>query len=251
MKPVVVIPSDVKKVALHPTHCVGEKYIHAVSHGADILPLMLPAIGRGEDLESLERQVDLDQVLDLADGILLTGSVSNVDPVRYGEAPVLGMSLDEQRDTTVFPLLQKAIERELPVLAICRGIQELNVALGGTLHSAVHTLDDFDDHRETDGVPREQMYESAHEIEICTGGLLEEILGPGRFMVNSLHGQGIANLGQGLRVEATSPDGLIEAVSLSSHFVLGVQWHPEWAFVDNVQSRMIFKAFGQAVWSEV
>ncbi|MBQ75896.1 MAG: gamma-glutamyl-gamma-aminobutyrate hydrolase [Gammaproteobacteria bacterium] len=247
MKPVVIIPSDVKKVAMHPTHCVGEKYIHAVSHGADILPLMLPAIGAGEDLESLEQQVDINQVLDLADGILLTGSVSNVDPVRYGKARVSGMSLDEQRDATIFPLLQKALERELPVLAICRGIQELNVAFGGTLHSAVHTLGDFDDHRETDGVPREQMYEPAHEIEICAGGLLEEILGLGSFMVNSLHGQGIADLGQGLRVEAISPDGLIEAVSFDGHFVLGVQWHPEWAFANNVQSRAIFDAFGKAV----
>ncbi|MCZ6500953.1 MAG: gamma-glutamyl-gamma-aminobutyrate hydrolase family protein [Gammaproteobacteria bacterium] len=247
MKPLVIVPSDVKKFGEHPMHCAGEKYINAVSHGADILPMLLPAIGDGEDLVSLERQIDLDQVLDLADGLLLTGSISNVDPVRYGKAPAPEMNKDGQRDATVFPLLEKAIERRLPILAICRGIQELNVALGGTLYSAVQDVNGFNDHREPGGVPREQMYELAHEVTVCEGGLLESILGCGSFMVNSLHGQGIAEVGQGLRVEATAPDGLVEAVSLPGQFVLGVQWHPEWAYEENRQSQAIFAAFGKAV----
>jgi putative glutamine amidotransferase len=248
MKPIVLVPSDVKQVEGLPFHCVGEKYINAVAHGAGVQVLLMPAIGAGQDLASLETLMDLDGLLDIAQGLFLTGSTSNVQPSRYGnDSAPAGIKQDHQRDSTVFPLLQRALARQMPVLAVCRGLQELNVAFGGTLHHAVHEQEGHADHREKDGVPREEMYGPAHSVSVCAGGRLEQIVGAGEFSVNSLHAQAINQLGAGLRAEAISPDGVIEAVSGDGAFLLGVQWHPEWAFADNPQSTAIFAAFGAAV----
>jgi len=248
MRPFVLVPSDVKPVEGHPFHCVGEKYINAVAHGAGVQPLLIPAIGAGQDLSSMESLTDIDRLLDIAGGLFLTGSTSNVEPSRYGDdTSAAGMKQDTQRDSTVFPLIERALQRKMPILAVCRGLQELNVAFGGSLHRAVHEQPGVADHREPEGVPREQMYAAAHDVLVTQGGVLERIVKTPRFSVNSLHGQAINQLGAGLTKEAVSPDGVIEAVSMSGHFVLGVQWHPEWEYAENPQSKAIFAAFGVAV----
>ncbi|MDP4912299.1 MAG: gamma-glutamyl-gamma-aminobutyrate hydrolase family protein [Pseudomonadales bacterium] len=248
MRPLVLVPCDVKHVEGHPFHGVGEKYINAVSHGAGVQALLVPGIGAGQDLLSLEQDTDIDGLLDLAQGLFLTGSVSNVEPGRYGnsDAPA-DIKQDHQRDATVFPLLARAIARKIPILAVCRGIQELNVAIGGTLYHAVHEQPGYADHREQDGLSRAELYAPAHDVDVVAGGLLEKIVDAPCFAVNSLHAQAIAILAPGLRAEAISKDGVIEAVSKDGQFLLGVQWHPEWAFADNPQSKAIFAAFGQAV----
>jgi putative glutamine amidotransferase len=136
----------------------------------------------------------------------------------------------------------------LPVLAICRGFQEMNVAYGGTLHQRLHELDGYIDHREDESAPLEEQYGPAHEVLLEPGGWLRTIAGQDRLQVNSLHWQGISTLGEGLRVEARAPDGVIEAFRAagSEDFALGLQWHPEWQFELNPFSGALFAAFGDA-----
>jgi len=247
MRPTILLPCDVKPVGLHAFHCVGEKYIDAVAHGADAWPLLLPAFGRGQDLEPLSGHVDLAALLAGVDGIFLPGSASNVHPARYGgRGPAL--KPDPQRDELTFELIEAALAQRVPLFAVCRGVQELNVALGGTLHPAVHEVAGYMDHREHTEDPREQQYASAHPVRLVPGGRLHALLGVGELAVNSLHGQGIRDLAPPLAVEATAPDGLIEAVSAPGHegFLLGVQWHPEWAWRANAASVALFRAFGGA-----
>ena len=156
---------------------------------------------------------------------------------------------DPARDATALPLIRAAIDAGVPVLAICRGMQELNVAYGGTLHQRLHATTGFDDHRERPADPLERQYGPAHVVRFAPGGLLQRVArGAQEATVNSLHDQGIAQLGAGLVVEASAPDGLVEAVSVrGAHaFALGVQWHPEWRYAEQPLSRDIFAAFGAA-----
>ncbi len=246
-KPVVLVPCDVKPVpGGGPFHCVGEKYLDAVVHGADCMAVLVPAFGAGEEMASIASHYDLDALLDSAQGVFLPGSASNIHPRRY--AGVAGkMDLDEQRDNLVFPLIDKVRQRGMPLLAVCRGLQELNVALGGTLHANVQEVAPYFDHREDKEAPRDQQYEPAHTVRVRAGGMLADIVGRASFSVNSLHAQGIASLGDGLEVEAQADDGLVEAVSLPGHWVLGVQWHPEWRFREHQESVLLFQAFGKAL----
>jgi len=189
-------------------------------------------------------------LLDSIDGLLFTGSPSNVAPKHYGgPAPREGVLQDEHRDATTLPLLKGAIERGMPVLCICRGFQELNVALGGTLHQHVEEVPGRNDHRSRDGDSLDLQYGPAHPVQVQEGSLLAKITPERTFSVNSLHSQGIDRLAPGLRAEAVSPDGQIEAVSLRSAqgFLLAVQWHPEWAWSENSVSRAIYSAFGDAL----
>lgn len=247
-RPIVLIPCDVKQVGIHPFHCVGEKYIDAVAHGADAWPLLVPAMGPGTDLASLEDHIDLDALLDLADGVFLPGSTSNVAPPRYGAADNTSMYQDPQRDALAFPLIERVLDRGIPLLAVCRGFQELNVALGGTLHPQLHEIDGHLDHRDDAELPRADQYLPAHPVTICEGGMLAGLLGRTRIEVNSLHHQGIRDLAPALTAEARAPDGVVEAVSMPGHdgFVLGVQWHPEWRYREDPVSVALFKAFGAA-----
>jgi putative glutamine amidotransferase len=188
-------------------------------------------------------------LLELAAGILLPGSPNNVEPSHFGEEvldPTL--PLDPRRDALTLPLIRRALERGIPVLGICRGFQEMNVALGGSLHQAIVQIPGFGDHQATVNEAREVRYGPAHEIELTPGGLLEVLLGTDRVMVNSVHGQGINRLAAGLRIEARAPDGVIEAITLPTApgFNLGVQWHPEWQAAGNPVSMAIFRAFGAA-----
>ncbi|AXK40841.1 gamma-glutamyl-gamma-aminobutyrate hydrolase family protein [Crenobacter cavernae] len=218
-------------------HLVGEKYIRA-AEGAGGLPLLLPALGESTPIE---------QLLDTVDGLLFTGSPSNIEPHHYGAASVDGDFNDPQRDATTLPLVRAAIDAGIPVLGICRGFQEINVALGGSLHAKVHEVPGMNDHRDPGGT-LEEMYALAHPVSFAEGGVLHRLAGQLEAQVNSLHGQGVATLALALQAEAYAPDGLVEAFSVKEAraFALAVQWHPEWQYQDNPLSLAILEAFGEA-----
>jgi putative glutamine amidotransferase len=209
---------------------------------AGCLPVVMPN----------SESADLDQWLSMADGVFLTGSPSNVHPSHFDE-PVRDTSLplDPARDASTLPLIPRALAMGLPLFAICRGFQEANVALGGSLHQAVQEVAGQHDHRGAGAVPgtsAELTYDFAHSVNVVPGGVLEQVLGKTPFQVNSVHGQGVNRLGSGLRVEARAPDGLIEAFSMpeAKAFNLCVQWHPEWQAASNAVSMRLLKAFGSA-----
>jgi putative glutamine amidotransferase len=238
-KPIVGIPCDHRMIGPHPFHAVGEKYIVAVRDGAQALPLLIPV---------LETPIDIAELLDTVDGILLTGSPSNVAPKRYGGAtPREGVLQDERRDATTLPLIRAIIDHGTPLLAVCRGFQELNVAHGGTLFQHVDEVPGRMDHREDKTAPLDVQYAPIHDVTLS--GTLERIAGTRTIKVNSLHGQGIDRLGEGLAPEAIAPDGQIEGVRVQNAkgFALGVQWHPEWRFWENDFSKRLFAAFGEAM----
>ena len=239
-KPIVLIPADVKQIGEHPFHAVGQKYLMAVAEAAGALPLLVPAISS---------HIDLDDLLAMADGVLLTGSPSNVHPSHFEQAVHdTSLPLDAARDALTLKLIRATITAGIPLLAICRGFQELNVAFGGSLYQAVHEVAGKSDHREPKALPLDTQYAVSHSVKLSAGGKLASILGVNELMVNSLHGQGIDRLGTGLFAEAHAPDGLIEAVSVidAEAFALGVQWHPEWRVMENPRYLAIFKAFGDA-----
>lgn len=224
----------------HAAHAVVKKYVDAVIEGAGAMPLLVPAEGEAAMAEAAVARID---------GLLVPGSPSNVEPYHYDGPPSLPDTLhDPARDAVVLPLLRAAVRADLPVLAICRGIQELNVALGGTLHQRLHELPGRLDHRapKLDSV-EERYAHCAHGVELTAGGLLETLAGTRVLTVNSLHHQGIDRLAPPLMVEALAPDGQIEAVRVpDARFVVGVQWHPEFRFADNPFSVQLFAAFGAA-----
>ncbi|MGH6980928.1 MAG: gamma-glutamyl-gamma-aminobutyrate hydrolase family protein [Stellaceae bacterium] len=242
-RPLIGVPCCTGIANNRPTHWVAEKYIVAVSDAAEGTPMLLPAIAD---------RVERDDIVTRLDGLLLTGSRSNIEPIRYGGAPDKmepdpDDPRDRKRDATTLPLIRAAIAVGLPILAICRGCQELNVALGGTLHSRVHDLDGRIDHRSWH-IPLEGRYEYvAHLAHLTPGGMLARLFGCDELAVNSLHWQGIDTLAPGLAVEATAPDGTIEAVRhTGASFVLGVQWHPEYRVMETAPSRALFAAWGDA-----
>lgn len=238
--PLVLVSACLNRQGRHATHGAQHKYVEAAA-GAGAMPLILPALAAG---------ADLDAALDAVHGVLLSGSPSNVHPDRYGQP--LGdadMELDPARDATTLPLIGAALARGMPLLAICRGFQELNVALGGTLHQAVHRVSAMMDHREDEAAALEAQYRPVHRVHLSAGGMLARMLGGQSTLdVNSLHGQGIDRLADALQEEARADDGLIEACSLKggASFVLAVQWHPEWRFADDPVSQKILAAFGDA-----
>lgn len=240
-KPLIGVTANRTMMGPHASHVAGEKYLAAAVDGSGGLALVLPALGA--------RQATAD-ILEAVDGLLFTGSYSNVEPHRYGgPASKAGTLHDPERDATTLPLMRAAIEAGVPVLAICRGFQEMNVVFGGTLHQQVHAVAGFDDHRENKADGLETQYGPAHSIALVEGGLLQRLAGGAReARVNSLHGQGIETLGRELVAEATAPDGLVEAISVANApgFALGVQWHPEWLHAQNALSTAIFRAFGEA-----
>ena len=222
-------------------HSVGDKYVEAVVAGAACLPVLVPALGA---------RLDPDRLLDRLDGLMVTGSPSNVEPSHYGgPVPREDNLADPARDATTLPLIRRALALGVPILCICRGLQELNVALGGSLHQHVHELPGRIDHRSDKSRPPPDRYALAHRIQLTPGGKLQALFdGTERIEVNSLHGQGIDRLAGRLVVEAVAEDGTIEAVSVrdARGFALAVQWHPEWRFVDDPWSCRLFAAFGAA-----
>lgn len=245
--PHIGIPCDVFARGIHPFHGVGEKYINAAVHGAGGLPLLLPATGAAGDL-SAAAPYSVEQLLDGLDALLLPGSPSNIQPHHYGANTADDGKADPQRDHLTLALIRAARRRRLPILAICRGFQELNVALGGSLHPQLCQLPQFIEHREDSGQSRAEQYAPAHSVNLVAGGWLSQWLEAGQWRVNSLHGQGVDRLAPGLVVEATAQDGLIEAARLADTdgWGLGVQWHPEWQFGQDPLSTRLFAEFGAA-----
>jgi len=244
IRPIVGVISDRRTLGHHAFHLQGEKYLKAVVAGSGCYPVGLPVMApESGDVFSI---VD---VLQSLDGLLLTGSPSNVEPHRYrGPASNTGTRHDPERDHSAFELIPAVIRLGIPLLAVCRGFQELNVAFGGTLHQEVHNVPGKLDHREDKDAPLDSQYAPVHEVRFTPGGMLAGFTGREVAMVNSLHSQGIDKCGKDLVVEATAPDGLIEAVTVAGvpGFVLGVQWHPEWRVLENEVSTAIFRAFGDA-----
>jgi len=240
MRPIVFVPACTRDFGEHPYHAVQHKYVDAIVLGADCAPMILPSLGESLDLETM---------LALCDGIMLTGSASNVHPSYYSEE-LLDPSLpqDPARDQTTLPLIRAAVKLGIPIIAICRGFQEMNVALGGSLHQAVQTVPGHFDHRENPELGLDEQYGDAHKVRIIEGGKLHGILGASEIPVNSLHGQGVNELASGLTVEAVAEDGLVEAFSVSTApgFTLAVQWHPEWRILQKPHSMKMFGAFGEA-----
>ena len=237
--PLIGIPACVREMDGHPFHTVGEKYITGVGLGAGGLPLLIPALGAAFDPRDLVRRLD---------GLLITGSPSNVAVDLYGGPPDRADSpQDPKRDATTLPLIRAAVEDGLPLFCICRGIQELNVAFGGTLHTQVHEQPDTFDHRAPTG-DMDFRYGPRHPVELAADSEIARLVGSRRIEVNSLHWQAIDRLGQRLIVEGRAPDGVIEAVRVADarSFALGVQWHPEWKVLENPVSVALFRAFGEA-----
>jgi len=243
-RPLVLVPACNKMLGPHPYHIAGKKYADAVRL-AGCLPLVIPNAD----------EVELQALLAIADGVFLTGSPSNVHPSHFDEDVLdLSLPLDPARDAWTLPLIRHALAVGLPLFTVCRGTQETNVALGGSLHQAVHAVEGKADHRAPEDQPVEVQYGPAHEVFVEPGGVLERVVGLSRFEVNSVHGQAVNRLGDGLRVEARAPDGVVEAFSAADAkgFNLCVQWHPEWQAASNDVSMRMLTAFGQACrqWKE-
>ena len=237
-RPLIGVPACRRTLDPHPFHMAGEKYLQALIDGAEGLPLVIPALAG-----------DVDEVLARVDGILLTGSPSNIEPQHYdGEPSKPGTLHDAHRDAVTLPLARRALDTGVPLLAVCRGFQELNVVLGGTLHQHVEDVEGYHDHRENPEDELNVQYGPSHPVSIVEGGYLHKLLGESTMMVNSLHSQGVRKLAAGVSVEAIADDGLIEGFSVDevSGFALAVQWHPEWKATENEFSMKIFKAFGDA-----
>ena len=239
--PLVLVSSDLRSIDGMSWHMTPATYLEAVVYGAGAMPVMLP---------SLAGALDLDSVLDRVDGVLLSGSKSNVHPSLYGEEPTPDhQPYDPARDATTLPLIRRTLERGIPLFAICRGYQELNVALGGTLHTEIQGFEGRMDHRAPEAPTSDQRYAIRHKVHVVREGCIGRVLGADEIDVNSLHRQGLATLADRLKIEATAPDGTIEAVSVegASAFAVGVQWHPEyWVRSDHPSSRL-FAAFGDAI----
>lgn len=239
-RPVIGVPADRRVLEPHPFHMAGEKYLDALIKGAGALPVVVPVLAEG---------IDVDDVLEHCDGIFLTGSPSNVEPRHYdGAASRAGTLHDPERDALALPLARRALDAGVPLFAVCRGFQELNVVLGGTLHQHVHEVPGYRSHKENPADPLDVQYGPAHPVTLIEGGLLHRLAGMNTVTVNSLHGQGVCRLAQGVTVEAVADDGLVEAFTVDDvpAFALAVQWHPEWQLTRNPFSLAIFKAFGDA-----
>jgi putative glutamine amidotransferase len=238
MKPLIGLTADQRHFDEHYWHVCEEHYLTAVVEAVGGIPVIIPALAEALDLDALLRRLD---------GLLVTGGVSNILPQYYGQASAQDdCSRDPQRDATDFLLIPRALALGVPLLGICRGLQELNVALGGTLHQRVHCVPGLMDHREPESKDQAVQYGPSHPVRLQPGGVLERLGLGSTAMVNSLHGQGIDRLAEGLQIEATAPDGLVEAVSLpaAAAFAVAVQWHPEWYRHNTAFCQALLAEFG-------
>ena len=244
MKPLVGISCCTKQFGVFgmPNHAASDTYVRATDHVVGGVPVLMPANGPMADIETL---------LDRIDGIILTGSRSNVHPDFYDGPPhAEGTWEDPARDQMTLPLIRAAVARGMPLLAICRGFQELNVALGGSLHQRLQDVPGKIDHSTPMQPSAKVRQGKAHGIRVTPGGWLHRLAGTTEIAVNSLHNQGIDRMAPGLVAEGIAPDGTIEAVrvvSPASGYVVGVQWHPEYDWQTDSISRRIFEEFGDMV----
>jgi putative glutamine amidotransferase len=241
IRPLVGLPADTTEKDGFIYHSLGDKYVRALTDVADVEAVMIPNAIDPDNLDGLLHHFD---------GVLMTGAVSNVHPPHYGEKPTLDHEpYDHHRDAITLQLIRRVIDRGIPLFCICRGFQELNVAMGGTLETELQRGEGRLDHRAPKSDSIDERYGPRHDITITKGGLLENTLGKSETMVNTIHRQGIKKLGAGLTVEAIAPDGIIEAVSVkgAKAFAFGTQWHPEFKAASNPDSVKLFTAFGNAV----
>lgn len=224
-----------------PHHHVGDKYLRTLVEGSGALPMMIPALGDALDVAELVERID---------GLLLTGGRANVEPHHYGGKPFPADEIiDPARDGIVLPLVRACVDRGIPVIGICRGIQEINVALGGSLHYRLHEIPGFMDHRmRRDVNTREERFGPRHGLKLSAGGLFSRLIDAEEAEVNSLHMQGVDRVAPGMTVEAVAPDGVIEGIRLDENdrFCVGIQWHAEWMYEQHALNRSLFQAFGDA-----
>ena len=197
---------------------------------ADRYALAVTALGLQPVLFPMAEAEDVPCLLPIVDGVLLTGSPSNVEATHFGATALSTDLLDPRRDKLTMRLVRESLEREVPIFGVCRGLQEMNVALGGSLYQTLHEQPGMMDHREPVDAPLEVQFAERHDVLLEPGSQFAEWAGGPRACVNSLHGQGIKRLGEGLVAEAHAPDGLVEGVRVNGAqtFAYGVQWHPEW-----------------------
>ncbi|HBK08560.1 MAG TPA: gamma-glutamyl-gamma-aminobutyrate hydrolase [Acetobacteraceae bacterium] len=248
VKPLIGISCCTKQFGVFgmPNHAASDTYVRATDEVIGGVPVLLPANGPAADIETL---------LDRLDGIVLTGSRSNVQPTLYDGPPhAEGTPEDPARDGITLPLIRAAVARGVPLLAICRGFQELNVALGGSLHQRLQDLPDRLDHSTPMQPSAGVRQGKAHAVRVTPGGWLHRLAGATEIAVNSLHNQGVNRLAPGLTIEGVAPDGTIEAVRVTASqagpaigYAVGVQWHPEYDWRTDSLSRAIFEQFGAAV----
>ncbi|MCY1275032.1 Gamma-glutamyl-gamma-aminobutyrate hydrolase PuuD [compost metagenome] len=244
-KPVVLMSMGAQERKGHDYQVMTHKYIVPLVELSECVPVLVPTCCGTEDLE---------QYLDMADGVYLTGAGSNIDPSLYGqENETPGKGQDKDRDNFDLPLIRAAIERGLPIFGICRGMQEINVALGGDMYQKVYAEPGFNDHRENPEDPVDVQYSAVHSVRVQQGSWLHKVLETDEIRVNSLHGQGLKSLGKGIQAIAHAEDGLVEAIHAPSlsPFLFAVQWHPEWQAAQNPDSVKIFQAFGEACRQQV
>lgn len=244
-KPVVLMTMGTQERKGHDYQVMTHKYIRPLVEHGGCVPLLVPTCCGTDDLE---------QYLDMADGVYLTGAGSNIDPALYGqENQTPGKAQDRDRDLFDLPLVQLAIARGLPIFGICRGMQEINVALGGDIYQTVYAEPGFNDHRENPEDPVDVQYSAVHSVHLAEGSWLQALLGTDDIRVNSLHGQGLKTLGDGIEALAVAEDGLVEAIHAPSlsPFLFAVQWHPEWQAAQNPDSVKLFQAFGEACRKQV
>lgn len=224
----------------YPVHAGGRMTSDAISLAAGCLPLIIP---------SDPRLVTVAELLDVCDGFLLTGGRPNVHPSEYGEeeTPAHGL-FDRNRDAITLPLIRACVDRGQPFFGICRGFQEVNVALGGTLYPEIRDLPGRMNHRMPPDGTVEEKFALRHPVRFTPGGAFHRVLGAEEVMTNTLHGQGIAVAGPRIEIEGWAPDGTPEALVVKDApgFTLSVQWHPEWRAAEDPVSQPLFHAFGQA-----
>jgi putative glutamine amidotransferase len=249
-KPVIGFVCDVTAVSGHVTHLVVEKYLYAVAVGAGATPILLP--GRISDVDGTPaaEAIDYAEILSMVDAIFLPGSPSNVAPPLYGRPPEdQVLPADPNRDALSLGLIRAALAAGVPMLGVCRGCQEMNVAFGGTLHPKLHEVGQDLDHRYDKTLPLSEAYAPVHDVALEPGGVFSGwVGGAARWRVNSLHEQGVDRLAPGMAVEARAPDGVVEAFRHpeARRFTTAIQWHPEWRFGSDALSTAIFTAFGDA-----
>lgn len=237
IRPLIGVSCDATSMREQPAQAVIERYYTAVRDEVGACVVLIPETTSASDLRTL---------LSRLDGVLLTGSTSNVAPVRYGEEGLSEPS-DELRDRTTLPLLDAARDRNIPVLGICRGMQEINVAFGGTLRRDLDERADSVRHHAATPCALDILFGTEHDVRLEPAGVLAAAIGRTEMRVNSVHHQGVGRLADGLAAEARSADGLIEAVRAYDAPILGVQWHPEWKPRRNDHAPKIFGLFGACV----
>jgi putative glutamine amidotransferase len=237
-RPLLGITACTRRIGEETAQAVIDRYVVAAARHADCVPVLIPA---RPDL------FDAAELADRLDGVLLTGSPSNLAPARYGDADAGEGPFDAGRDAVSLTLVAAMRAAGKPVFGICRGFQEINVAFGGTLARDLAAATRAQPHHAPDDVAFAAMFDHAHEVALVPGGVLAEATACDRLRVNSVHYQGVARVGQGLRIEALADDGVVEAVSATDPPLLAVQWHPEWATDADPAAQRFFQLLGRAL----